>query len=67
MRRAMFTLKNGSMCPVCEKGEIKEIKKDLVFKYKSKRKRFEDETIFECDLCDNEILPREVNKRIERN
>ncbi len=62
----MFILKNGSLCPVCEKGELKKIKKDLTFKYKNKKKKFQNETIFECDLCSHEILSQEVNRTIEK-
>jgi len=62
----MFILGNGSLCPVCEKGKLKEIKKDLVFKYKNRSKRFEGETVFECDLCNHEIVSQEANRRIEK-
>jgi YgiT-type zinc finger domain-containing protein len=53
-------------CPVCEKGELKEIVKDLVFTYKGWHKRFENEQIYKCDVCDEEILRSTSNKRIER-
>jgi putative zinc finger/helix-turn-helix YgiT family protein len=62
----MFILKNGGLCPVCEKGKLKEIKKDLIFKYKNRSKKFENETVFKCNLCSYEILSQEVNKRIEK-
>lgn len=62
----MFSLKTGSLCPVCEKGKLKEIKKDLTFKYKNKKKKFQNETIFECDLCSHEILSQKVNRTIEK-
>jgi len=62
----MFISKNGSLCPVCEKGELKKIKKNLTFKYKNKKKEFQNKTIFECDLCSHEILSQKVNRTIEK-
>ncbi len=62
----MSALRNKDLCPICEKGKLKEIKKDLIFSYKGRPKRFENETIFECNLCSYEILSQEVNKRVEK-
>lgn len=59
-------MKTGSLCPVCEKGKLKEIRKDLVFTYKGKLRKFRDERVFKCSLCDFEALPREANKRVEK-
>jgi len=66
MRYAMSTLKNGDLCPVCEKGRLREIKKDLVFSYKNSSKKFRNESVFKCNVCDYEALPREANRRIEK-
>ncbi len=59
-------VKNGSICPVCEKGRLREIKKDLVFTYKNNSKTFKDEMVFKCSVCDYEALSREANKRVEK-
>ena len=53
-------------CPVCEKGDLKEVVKDLVFTYKDWYKRFENELVRKCNICDEEILTPQSNKRIER-
>ena len=60
----MSVLKNEDICPVCEKGKLKEIRKDLTFRYKNSSKKFENENVFECDVCDYEALPEESNKRV---
>ena len=64
MRCTMSVLKNGDICPVCEKGKLKEIRKDLILSYKNSSKKFENENVFECDVCDYEALPKESNKRV---
>ena len=53
-------------CLVCEKGELKEVVKDLVFTYKVWPKRFENELVLKCNICDNEILRPQQNKMIEK-
>jgi len=62
----MLILKNDSICPVCEKGKLREKKKDLVFNYKNELKKFENETVYECNLCSNEILPKDADAKIEK-
>ncbi len=62
----MYELKNGILCPLCEKGKLIEEKKDLVFKYKESVRNFENERAFVCDICEYEGLSPEANKRIEK-
>lgn len=59
-------MKTGSFCPLCEKGKVREIRKDLVFTYKDSPKKFRDERVFQCSVCDFEALPQEANKRVEK-
>jgi putative zinc finger/helix-turn-helix YgiT family protein len=62
----MYELKNGILCPLCDKGKLLEEKKDIVFRYKERKKNFENERAFVCDLCGYEGLSPEANKRIEK-
>ncbi|MBW2033949.1 MAG: type II toxin-antitoxin system MqsA family antitoxin [Deltaproteobacteria bacterium] len=62
----MYELKNGTLCPLCERGKLLEEKKDLVFSYKESKKCFENERAFVCDVCGYEGLSPEANKRIEK-
>lgn len=52
------------ICPICEKGKLKQIKKHLIFSYKRKSKTFGNEHVLKCDVCHYESLPRAANKRI---
>lgn len=62
----MHDLKNGILCPLCEKGKLIEEKKNLAFKYKEHVKNFENERAFVCNVCQYEGLSSEANKRIEK-
>ena len=62
----MFQLKKGGICPQCEKGSLKEMAKDLEFKYKDSLKVFQQERVFVCDLCDYEGLTQIATKRIDK-
>ena len=62
----MSDLRKGGICPACEKGKLRVIQKDVIFTYKAKTKTFEDEKVYQCDLCDYEALSQKDNLRIER-
>ncbi len=62
----MFDLKKGVLCPQCEKGKLDVIVKGLIFNYKARSKKFPNEKIFKCDLCDYEGLAYNENERIEK-
>lgn len=62
----MFKLAKGSICPQCEKGRLKEIKKDLRFEYKEREKIFSKEKVLVCNLCNYEGLTRDTSSRIEK-
>ncbi len=63
----MSALRDKSLCPICEKGKLRKIKKDLIFSYKDRSKKFENEQVLKCDVCDYEVLPKEANKRIVKD
>jgi len=62
----MFNLKRGQLCPACQKGKLDEARKDLLFKYRNRTKKFQNEKVFKCNICDYEGLSLETNKRIEK-
>ena len=62
----MSILKNESICPLCEEGRLKEVRKNLIFTYKNRTKKFENENVLKCSVCDYESLSKEDNKKIEK-
>ncbi|MDZ7696049.1 MAG: type II toxin-antitoxin system MqsA family antitoxin [Deltaproteobacteria bacterium] len=62
----MFTLRNGRLCPVCEKGKLKEKTKALLFTYKDRSKRIPNQKVYTCNICDYEGLTRADNDKIEK-
>jgi putative zinc finger/helix-turn-helix YgiT family protein len=62
----MFNLKKGELCPACQKGKLDEVKKELTFTYKKKKKDFQNVKVFKCELCDYEGLTKTANKNIEK-
>jgi putative zinc finger/helix-turn-helix YgiT family protein len=55
-----------SVCPECEKGRLKEIKKDLLFTYKGQTKRFMQMRVLSCPVCGHERLPEESSDKVDR-
>jgi len=62
----MFTLRKGRLCPVCEKGKLQEVRKDLSFVYKGRSKSFPNQRVYTCNVCDYEGLTRGDNEQIEK-
>ena len=62
----MFTLRKGHLCPVCEKGKLEEERKALSFVYKDRSKKFPNQKVYACNVCDYEGLTRADNERIEK-
>ena len=62
----MFTLRKGRLCPVCEKGKLEEERKALSFVYKDRSKKFPNQKVYACNVCDYEGLTRADNERIEK-
>ena len=63
----MSVLRDKNLCPICEKGKLKEIKKNLMFSYKGRSQKFEKQNVLKCDVCGYEVLPKEVNKKIVKD
>ena len=63
----MFTMKQGVVCPACEKGKLDKVKKDLDFTYKKKSKIFPNESVYKCNVCDFEGLSNNDSKRIDKS
>ncbi|MBU0736163.1 type II toxin-antitoxin system MqsA family antitoxin [Patescibacteria group bacterium] len=63
----MFTLRKGSLCPVCEKGRLQEERKTLPFVYKGRSKKFPNQKVYTCNVCDYEGLTRADNEQIEKS
>jgi len=63
----MLELKKGVVCPQCEEGKLRELKKDLKFNYKGDFKVFPNETVLTCSVCDYEGLTSKANKKIEKD
>lgn len=66
MRYIMTEIKQGTICPLCEKGKLVLINKELSFSYKQRLKRFPHEKVYICDLCKFEVLSELDNHRIEK-
>lgn len=62
----MFNIKRDGLCPSCEKGQLREAKKDLLFTYKDRSKKLAVEKILICSLCKYESFTKSDNDRIER-
>jgi len=45
-------LKEGTICPQCECGVLKETTRELVFNYKGETCEFKSEKVFACDHCE---------------
>ena len=62
----MTILKQGAICPSCEKGKLGLTKKDLSFEYKGRFKKLLNEKVYICDLCKFELVAELDNRRIEK-
>lgn len=62
----MFILKKGVLCPQCERGKLGVLKKTLIFTYKDRSKKFPNEKLFKCNVCDYEGLTHNDNERIDK-
>jgi putative zinc finger/helix-turn-helix YgiT family protein len=62
----MYNLQKGQLCPACQSGKLDEIRKDLIFKYKNRTKKLQNEKVFKCNICDYEGLSSEANRRLEK-
>ncbi len=58
-------LKNGKICPACQKGKLEAQIGNVSFDYQGKEIPFPEEKSFKCDLCDFEGLSKASSKRIE--
>ncbi|NQT57308.1 MAG: type II toxin-antitoxin system MqsA family antitoxin [Desulfobacteraceae bacterium] len=63
----MFTLRKGRLCPVCEKGKLQVINKDLLFVYMDRTKRILNQKVFVCGVCNYEGLTDTDNEKIEKS
>ncbi len=63
----MFAMKKGAVCPICEKGELDKVKKDLEFTCKKRSKKFPNESVYKCNICDYEGLSENDNERIDKS
>ena len=61
----MYYPKNGDTCPLCEKGILRSVVKDVKFEYKEHIKILKGETVLVCDTCGYESLNPETNKAID--
>jgi len=52
----VFTLKEGHICPACEKGTLCAERKTLSFDFNGRSKKFENLKVYSCDVCEYEGL-----------
>ena len=62
----MSNLRKDQLCPACQTGKLDEARKDLIFKYRNRSKKFHNEKVFKCNICDYEALSIEANKGVEK-
>ena len=58
--------KDGDVCPLCEKGILQSVVKDVKFEYKTHTITLKGETVLVCDTCGYESLNPETNKTIDK-
>jgi len=63
----VFTLREGRLCPVCENGKLQEARKALSFVYEGRSKKFPNQKVYACNVCDYEGLTRADNEQIEKS
>ena len=63
----MYYPKSGDTCPLCEKGILRSIVKDVKFEYKEHIKILKGEAVLVCDICGYEMLSPKTNKTIDKH
>lgn len=56
----------GSLCPVCETGNLEEKVKDLEFEYNERKSVAKGITCFECPVCGESLTNRKDSRSIEK-
>ena len=62
----MATNQKAGLCPECETGRLKEIKKDLSFTYKGRSMQFSQMSVLTCPVCGHERLSEKGSTRVDR-
>ncbi len=62
----MATIQQDGLCPECETGRLKEIKKDLSFTYKGRSMQFSQMSVLACSVCGHERLSEKASARVDR-
>jgi len=60
-------LVNGMICPVCEAGHLKAVRKDVPFEYKGHRHVVANVRAYECELCGESLWDDHDEKKVERS
>jgi len=62
----MATTQKDGLCPECETGRLKEIKKNLSFTYKGRSMQFSQMSVLSCPVCGHERLSERASARVDR-
>lgn len=59
--------KNNDQCPICGEGKLNEVSKLEKFEYKGRYKAIDNYIVYECDYCEEEIVPESSIKNSEKS
>jgi HTH-type transcriptional regulator/antitoxin MqsA len=60
-------LKENDKCPICDKGYLQLISKEIIYYYRGKRIILPNQEVFKCSFCNEELLNDELARRQDKN